>query len=177
MTNRAPIAGLHHFAYPCRDAEETRAFYEDLVGLPLVHCLRASAVPSTGQEQEYAHIFFEMADGSCIAFFDLGTNVQPLPSPNVPSWVHHIALQMPTIDDVTRAKARLEAAGINVLGVTDHGFVKSIYFFDPNGLRVELTTRTESEGFLEEVARTAHDDLADWTAQKQQRLAPPTAHS
>ena len=64
------IKGLYHFAYPCRDAEETRAFYEDVLGLPLVHCMQVDSVPSTGEAGPYAHIFFEMGDGSYIAAFD-----------------------------------------------------------------------------------------------------------
>ncbi len=75
-------------------------------------------------------------------FFDLGDNVKPEPSPNTPAWVTHIAFKVPSVKDVETMKARLEANGIKVLGVTDHGFVKSIYFFDPNGVRLEFTAET-----------------------------------
>ena len=70
----APIHGLHHFAWRCRDAEETRHFYEDLLGLPLAHVIKADTVPSTGEYCPYVHVFFQMRDGSYIAFFDLGDN-------------------------------------------------------------------------------------------------------
>src|SRR5712671_985814 len=73
MDKFVPIRGLHHWAYRCRDAEETRHFYEDLLGLPLVHVVTADHV-STGKSTPFAHVFFELADGSCIAFFDLGDN-------------------------------------------------------------------------------------------------------
>ena len=93
-----PIRGLHHFAWRCRDCEETRAFYEDLLGLPLVHVIRSDVVPSTGEHCPYVHIFFRMGDGSFIAFFDLGDDVKALPSPNTPDWVNHIALRVASVE-------------------------------------------------------------------------------
>src|SRR5690349_7755990 len=123
------IKGLHHFAWRCRDAEETRAFYEDLLGLPLVHVIRNERVPSTGEDNPHVHIFFQMGDGSYIAFFDLGDNVKAEPSPNTPAWVNHVAVQVPTVDELMAARARLQAAGIEVVGVTDHHIIQSIYFF------------------------------------------------
>src|SRR5882757_5885539 len=126
------IHRLHHFAYRCRDAEETRAFYEDILGLPLVGVVRGDQVGSTREEQVFAHIFFEMRDGSHLAFFDLGDGIASAPSPNTPDWVNHIALEVDTLEEVKDAKRRLEAAGVSVLGVTDHHFIQSIYFFDPN---------------------------------------------
>jgi len=166
-----PVHGLHHFAYRCRDAEETRAFYEDLLGLPLAHVIKADHVPSTGEYCPYVHIFFQMADGSYIAFFDLGDDTAPDPSPNTPAWVNHIALKVSSIEDLERAMARLKAAGVEVLGITDHHIIKSIYFFDPNGLRVELTTMTVEEEYMEEAARSAHQEIATWNAEKAARRA------
>ncbi|MGC1302498.1 MAG: VOC family protein [Caulobacteraceae bacterium] len=166
MSELPVIKGLYHFAFPCRDAEETRRFYEDLLGLPLVHCMRSDAVPSSGEKMPYAHIFFEMGDGSYVAFFDLGRNEPPAPSPNTPDWVQHLALEVDSIEAVLRHKQNLEAAGVEVRGLVDHEFVKSIYFFDPNGLRVEITTRTEEPGFLEHAAAEAHAQLADWSRLK-----------
>lgn len=163
---RSKIQKMYHFAFPCRDAEETRAFYEDLLGLPLVHCMEVASVPSSGDPGPYAHIFFEMGDGSYLAFFDLGKNEAPAPSPNTPKWVQHMALEVPTLADIAAAKQRLEAAGVEVLGLVDHEFIKSIYFFDPNGLRLEITTRTEAPGFLQKAADEAHGLLAKWTETK-----------
>ena len=160
------IKGLYHFAFPCRDAEETRAFYEDLLGLPLAHCMKVAAVPSSGEAGPYAHIFFEMGDGSYIAFFDLGRGEMPAPSPNTPRWVQHIALEVDSVAKVEAHKQRLEAAGVEVTGVVDHDFIQSIYFFDPNGLRLEITCRTEASGFLAEARAEAHAALAQWTASK-----------
>ena len=170
MTPAVPIRGLHHFAWRCRDCEETRHFYEDLLGLPLVHVIRADHVPSTGEYCPYVHIFFRMADGSFIAFFDLGDDVKAEPSPNTPAWVNHLALRVDSTEALLAAKARLEAGGIEVLGITDHHIIHSIYFFDPNGIRLELTTPTVSEAEMERLATKAHQEVHDWTREKRQRL-------
>jgi len=162
---------LHHFAWRCRDAEETRAFYEDLLGLPLVHVIKADHVPSTGEYCPYVHIFFELADGSYIAFFDLGDDTNAEPSPNTPSWVNHIALEVKDEAALMTALDRLQAAGVSVIGPTDHGFVKSIYMFDPNGVRLELTARTKGEDYLREIAKQAHGKLDAWTRSKKERAA------
>lgn len=160
------IKSLHHFAYRCRDAEETRRFYEDMLGLPLVHVIQEDHVPSTGEYNPYTHIFFEMKDGSYVAFFDLGDNIAPDPSPNTPAWVNHLALELDSQEELLEAKAKIEAAGIRVLGVTDHGIINSIYFFDPNGLRVELTTRTVDDAHMREHAQAARAKLDAWSARK-----------
>lgn len=170
MTPAVPIRGLHHFAWRCRDCEETRHFYEDLLGLPLVHVIRADRVPSTGEHCPYVHIFFRMADGSFIAFFDLGDDVKALPSPNTPAWVNHLALRVDSTEALLAAKARLEAAGVEVLGITDHHIIESIYFFDPNGIRLELTTPTVPESEMERLAAQAHEEVRAWTQEKRARL-------
>lgn len=165
-----PVRGLHHFAWRCRDSEETRRFYEDLLGLPLVHVIKSDVVPSTGEHCPYVHIFFQMRDGSYIAFFDLGDYVKALPSPNTPDWVNHIALRVDSQADLLAAKARLQAAGVEVLGVTDHHIIESIYFFDPNGIRLELTTPTVPRAEMDAHALRARADLDAWTARKAQLL-------
>jgi len=164
------IRGLHHFAWRCRDAEETRHFYEDLLGLPLVHLIKSDHVPSTGEYCPYVHIFFQLADGSYIAFFDLGDNVRADPSPNTPAWVNHLALEVESEAALAGAKARLEAGGVEVLGVTDHHIIHSIYFFDPNGIRLELTTRIATEEEMQAAEKEAHPALALWTTEKAARL-------
>ena len=174
-TAAAPIHGLHHFAYRCRDAEETRRFYEDLLGLPLWHIIQSDYVPSTGEYCPYTHIFFRMTDGSCVAFFDLGDDVAADPSLNTPSWVNHLALRVDTVADLERIKARLEANGVEVIGVTDHHIFKSIYFFDPNGIRLELSAQLASELQMLEESRTAHDRLAEWTQRKSEWRAQRAA--
>ena len=161
------VGGLHHFAWHCRDAEETRHFYEDLLGLPLAHIIEADRVPSTGEYCPYVHIFFEMADGSFIAFFDLGDDVAAEPSPNTPSWVNHLALRVDSVEKVHEAKRRLEAGGVEVVGVTDHGFIQSIYFFDPNGIRLELTHQPVATESDPQALGRARARLDAWTARKE----------
>ena len=164
-----PVLRLHHFAWRCKDAEETRAFYEDVLGMPLAHIVRAETVPSTGEHCPYVHLFFKMEDNSFIAFFDLGDDVQALPSPNTPAWVNHFAMKVKSEQALERFKTRLEAAGVEVLGVTDHGFVRSIYFFDPNGIRLEFTVDMEDENVSQAAIDTAHRQLRDWVQEKAQR--------
>ena len=165
-----PVLGLHHFAWRCRDCEETRAFYEDLLGLPLVHVIRSDVVPSTGEHCPYVHVFFRMADGSHLAFFDLGDDQVAEPSPNTPAWVNHIALRVESIEALHAAKARLEQAGVEVLGVTDHHVIESIYFFDPNGIRLELTVPTASAEAMARHAQEAHAAVAAWSLEKRATL-------
>jgi glyoxylase I family protein len=164
----AAINGLHHFAYRCKDAEETRHFYEDILGLPLYHIIQSDVVPSTGEYCPYTHIFFRMTDGSCVAFFDLGDDHAAQPSPNTPSWVNHLALHVGSVAELERMKARLLAHNIEVLGVTDHHIFKSIYFFDPNGIRLELCAQLASQEQMNKDQQHARAQLDAWTARKQQ---------
>lgn len=164
-----PIHRLHHFAWRCRDAGETRAFYEDVLGLPLTHVIRADTVPSTGEHCPYVHLFFTLGDGSSVAFFDLGDDEAAQPSPNTPAWVNHLALKVGSLASLETAKRRLQEAGVEVLGITDHGFVRSIYFFDPNGIRLELTADM-TEGIVSDGARrNAREALDRWLAEKAAR--------
>ncbi len=164
----APIHQLHHFAYRARDAEETRHFYEDILGLPLYHIIQSDHVPSTGEYCPYTHFFFRLQDGSFIAFFDLGNDEAALPSPNTPAWVNHISFRVDSQQALRDMKERLEANGVEVLGITDHHIFHSIYFFDPNGVRLELTAQLADEFQMLQESKTAHARLAEWTARKQQ---------
>ena len=164
----AAVQQLHHYAYKARDAEETRHFYEDILGLPLYHIIQSDYVPSTGEYCPYTHFFFRLQDGSFIAFFDLGDDVKPDPSPNTPLWVNHIAFRVNTVQELENTKARLQAHGVDVLGVTDHHIFKSIYFFDPNGIRLELAAQVASAEEMHKNSTTARARLDAWTARKAQ---------
>jgi len=170
VAGKIAIKGLNHVAWRCIDAERTRQFYEDLLGLPLAHIIRSECVPSTGEYAPYCHLFFEMRDGSYIAFFDIRDGRGATLSSEMPKWLHHFAFEVDTIEEVRSIKERLEKAGIEVLGVTDHHFIQSIYFFDPNGLRLEVTTRTESEEYMNAAKQQAHAALAEWTATKRSQM-------
>jgi len=177
----APVLQLHHYAYRARDAEETRHFSEDILGLPLYHIIQSDYVPSSGENCPYTHFFFRLQDGSYIAFFDLGDDEASLPSPNTPTWVNHIAFRVKSIQDLEDTKKRLRAHNIEVLGVTDHQIFKSIYFFDPNGIRLELTVQTADEAQMLEESKTAHAKLKSWSDRKMQwrlkRLSGETTKS
>ncbi|MCC2673477.1 MAG: lyase-like protein [Ramlibacter sp.] len=164
----APIQQLHHFAYRAKDAEETRHFYEDILGLPLYHIIQSDMVPSTGEYCPYTHFFFRLQDGSFIAFFDLGDDQAAEPSPNTPGWVNHISFRVDSVQDLLDMKARLEAHGVEVLGITDHHIFDSIYFFDPNGVRLELSAQRADEFEMLQESKTAHARLKEWTARKEQ---------
>ena len=164
----APIQQLHHYAYRARDAEETRHFYEDILGLPLYHIIQSDYVPSTGEYYPYTHFFFRLQDGSFIAFFDLGDDESALPSPNTPIWVNHVAFRVNTVAELESMRTRLQAHGVDVLGVTDHHVFKSIYFFDPNGIRLELSADVASAEQMELESHSARARLDAWSERKAQ---------
>jgi catechol 2,3-dioxygenase-like lactoylglutathione lyase family enzyme len=132
------IKGLHHNAYRCRDSEQTRQFYEDFLGLPLSGSLEISET-KTGRPTSVLHTFYKLGDGSYLAFFE---------APDMPfAWKAqhdfdlHIALEVapPVLGEML---AKGKALGMETRGISDHGFVHSIYFRDPNGYVIELTART-----------------------------------
>jgi catechol 2,3-dioxygenase-like lactoylglutathione lyase family enzyme len=151
------IQGLHHNAYRCRDSEETRAFFEDFLGLPLVSAFEID-------EARALHTFFQMADGSCLAFFEVpGT---PFEFKRQDALDLHIALGVD--NDVFEAMlCKAQAEGKEVRGPVDHGFVRSIYFHDPNGYIIELTASTGvRQEMMDPVLSKPHDALARWQASK-----------
>ena len=83
--------------------------------------------------------------------------------------MNHIALRVDSVGAVEEAKRRLEAAGVSVLGVTDHHFIKSIYFFDPNGIRLELTAYTGPDEYVAKKERSALEECVAWTREKAAR--------
>ena len=134
------LLGLHHFAWKCCDIDETTAFYTGILGLPVTHIIEEDYVPSTGEYAPYTHIFFTMLDGSSIAFFDL--NDGEATETTCDPWVVHFAFKVQDEKELLLAKTKLEQNGVDVIGPTDHGFIRSIYFFDPNNLRLEITYDT-----------------------------------
>jgi catechol 2,3-dioxygenase-like lactoylglutathione lyase family enzyme len=153
------VASLHHFAYRCRDAEETRQFYEDVLGFPLAVAVTHDRVPSTGEHHPYVHIFFELGDGSMVAFFDLFDGRACTPDPETPAWVNHLALRVADRVALEQARARLVAEGVEVTGIVDHGWFDSIYCFDPNGVRLEFVSPTAPPDALAAKREVAHDVL------------------
>ncbi|MGI9336691.1 MAG: VOC family protein [Gammaproteobacteria bacterium] len=156
------IKGLHHAAYRCRDTEETRAFYEDFLGLPLVEAL-AIGKTKTGRSANVLHTFFQMDDGSCLAFFEApGT---PFEFKEQHDFDLHIALTVEP-DTLEQMLEKGRASGIDTRGPADHGFIKSIYFRDPNGYVVELAAPTTATGESSFDPGTAHATLTTWQSSK-----------
>ena len=132
------ILGLHHYAYKCKDLNETIHFYKDILNLPYVHKIDKDYVPSTNSYDPYTHIFFQLKDGSHIAFFDTKDN--KVAKYDCADWINHISFNVESLKDLYIAKNKLLDNNIDVIGPTKHDdFITSIYFFDPNGLRLELT--------------------------------------
>lgn len=158
---------LHHAAFRCKDAAETSRFYTEVLGLKFAHAMGEDHVPSTGKYSPHVHIFFEMEDGSNIAFFECPQD-EGEPSgrdPSTPAWVQHFAFEVADIATLMQAKKDLEAKGLSVVGPTNHDdFITSIYFFDPSGHRLELTTRTCDVARYSEFEAEAPRVLALWNA-------------
>jgi len=157
---------LHHVAYRCRDAAETTEFYTHTLGLKFSHAIMQDRVPSTQAWNPHLHVFFEMADGSSIAFFELPEAGPMQRDPNTPDWVQHLALEVEDMPTMLEGVRRLRDRGIEVIGPIDHSFCKSVYFFDPSGHRLEMTVRTGDEGDASRYAEQAKTILAAWQAQK-----------
>jgi catechol 2,3-dioxygenase-like lactoylglutathione lyase family enzyme len=167
---------LHHVAYRCMDAQTTHDFYANLLGLKFAMMLNQEHVPSTGEYWPHTHIFFEMEDGSYIAFFELLTAPAPQKDKNTPEWVQHLALEVDDLDTLNAAKVRLTEAGVKVLGPVDHDFCQSIYFFDPSGHRLEMSVRSDEPGELAQAEAQAALELEVWNRLKQQHLQKAAAH-
>ena len=134
------IKGLHHFAWKCVNAQETIDFYNGILKLPHVHTIEKDYVPSTGEYAPYKHIFFGMDNGGHIAFFDTGDGKGA--TTDCDDWIVHFAFEVNDTEDVDAWYKKLIDNDINVIGPTNHdNWIYSIYFFDPNGLRLEITTR------------------------------------
>jgi len=157
------IKGLHHNAYRCRDSEETRKFYEEFLGLPLVNAFEITET-KTGRQTHVLHSFYQMDDGSFLAFFEAPG--QPFDFKAQHDYDLHIAVEVDHAD-LAPMLARGQAAGIETRGISDHGFIDSIYFRDPNGYVVELTARRpDHDAQVDQARKTVHAELARWQAAK-----------
>ncbi|MBC7520127.1 MAG: VOC family protein [Sandarakinorhabdus sp.] len=163
----AQLNGIHHSAYRCRDAEETRAFYEDLLGLPLAAALEEEREPGSGRKNPFVHIFFKLGDGNYIAFFDAPQSAGPESFTLVHGFDRHVAFEVADEAAMIDWRDRLNAANVPCFGPIDHGFVKSVYFSDPNGLPLEITTRVAAhDAIMAQEAAHARAVVDGWTAKK-----------
>ena len=166
MTAVPKILGIHHSAYLCRDAEETRDFYCNVLGMRMRATLAIMKRPGTDEDLRYMHLFFEMEDGNYIAFFDLPDSVsEDLFYKKDGMHEYHFAFELADLDAQQAFKDRLENLGLPVRGPIDHGFVTSIYFHDPNGLQLEFTVKAERhEAIMAEEEAKSAEILAQWAA-------------
>lgn len=160
---RPPFHSFHHPAIKCFDAEETRSFYEDVLGLPL----NAAVVindDGRGGDFYFMHIFFRMADGDFIAFFDKDSEIKPDIFKQFGENDFRLGLRVGTEAELDAIAKRLSAAGVDFKGPVDHGFVKSIYCKDPNDLNLEISVPAENhEEMIAREKERARDVLAGWT--------------
>jgi catechol 2,3-dioxygenase-like lactoylglutathione lyase family enzyme len=152
----APLQGVHHVAYRCKDAKETVDFYREALGMQFQLAIAEDKVPSTGEPDPYMHVFLE-------AFFELPTREDMGRDEKTPRWVQHIAFRVGTLDELLETKQHLEQMGVDVLGPTHHGIFKSIYFFDPNGHRIELAADIGTPEQMKQLRDVADDMLDEWS--------------
>ena len=158
--------GFHHVAYRCNDAKETIEFYQTHLGMDFQLAIAEDHVPSTGAYDPYMHIFMDAGNGNVLAFFELPEQPDMDRDRNTPEWVQHIALRVESLEHLLSAKESLEATGIEVLGPTHHGIFKSIYFFDPNGHRLELAADIHTPEQMSSLKAVAPDMIAEWSITK-----------
>ena len=151
------IDRIHHVAYRCNDAKETVLWYQKMLKMDFVLAIAENEVPSTKEPDPYMHVFLDAGQGNVLAFFELPTRAPMGRDPNTPEWVQHIAFKVASREVLLNFRAHLESQGVEVLGVTDHGVFHSIYFFDPNGHRLELACPDP-----EEQAKLARLDAVKW---------------
>lgn len=160
------IQRIHHVAYRCIDAKQTVEFYRDLLGMEFLLAIAEDEVPSTKAPDPYMHVFLDAGMGNVLAFFEIPNSPTMGRDENTPAWVQHIAFEVESMDELLEKKQQLETAGLDVLGPTDHTIFKSIYFFDPNGHRIELVANTVEPGMLNELKRVAPAMLEEWSITK-----------
>ena len=157
------IKGLHHDAYRCRDSEETRKFYEDFLGMPLAGTLEIGKT-KTGRETSVLHTFFRLDDGSFLAFFEAPD--MPFEFKDQHDFDLHIALEVEK-DVLLEMFETGKKAGMEIRGISDHEFIDSIYFRDPNGYVVELTAkRPNHDAAMDPATNGARAKLDAWQAEK-----------
>jgi len=157
---------LHHYAFPTKDQEATRAFYEDVIGLPLVATWsEAEALGGSESRSEYCHTFFELGDGSALAFFQFSdpADAARFDPDYIPTQFRHIALNV-TREVQDGIAQRLESRGEKPR-VVNHGYCRSLYTRDPNGLFLEFTVDADNmEQIAKERSVDAHETLKRWLA-------------
>lgn len=167
MMGQLKIDKIHHVAYRCKDAKETVEWYVKHLNMDFVLAIAEDQVPSTKEPDPYMHVFLDAGMGNVLAFFELPTKEPMGRDENTPEWVQHIAFQVADRETLLGFRSKLEEAGIEVLGVTDHSLFHSIYFFDPNGHRIELACPDANEAAkLKRLDEVKWEMLNEWAETK-----------
>lgn len=166
MTAPVSLRRIHHVAYRCHDAAKTVAWYQRVLGMAYITAFAEDHVPSTGAYDPYMHVFLDAGGGNVLAFFELPHQPPMGRDANTPDWVQHLAFEVADMDALYAAKAHIAAQGVAVIGPTFHGIFRSIYFFDPNGHRLELACNIGTPDQYAELRRVAPLMLAEWTQTK-----------
>lgn len=168
------LNSFHHVAFRCRDSEETAHFYTEILGLKFSHAVANDYVGSTGEFSPHLHTFFELDDGSSIAFFEVPLSPPKQKDPNTPAWVEHVAFRMRSYEEFKIFQKRLDDNKVEYLGPMEHYPDQySIYFFDPNGIRLELNVPAPIDPVKR--AATAQRILGDWELRKSKGFTPEKA--
>ncbi len=157
---------IHHVAYRCKDAKETVDFYQRVLNMDFQLAFAENQVPSTKEPDPYMHVFLDAGMGNVLAFFELPTREPMDRDRNTPQWVQHIAFEVEDFDALVKAKQHVESEGLDVIGPVNHGIFQSIYFFDPNGHRLELVANTQTQEQIDELKRVAPAMLEEWSQTK-----------
>jgi catechol 2,3-dioxygenase-like lactoylglutathione lyase family enzyme len=160
------IQRIHHVAYRCNNAKETVAFYQSVLGMDFQLAIAENEVPSTKAPDPYMHVFLDAGNGNVLAFFEIPNSPPMQKDINTPEWVQHIAFEVADIGALLAAKKHIEDHGLEVLGPVEHTIFKSIYFFDPNGHRLELAVNTAKPGMLERLHDVAPAMIDEWDKTK-----------
>ena len=153
---------IHHVAYRCHDAKATVEWYGRHLDMPFMLAIAENEVPSTHAPDPYMHVFLDAGGGNVLAFFELPTKPTMGRDLNTPDWVQHIAFEVASVEVLLAKKAQLEASGIAVIGPTNHTLFQSIYFFDPNGHRLELAANTGTAAMYQALDDVKWPMLEEW---------------
>ena len=157
---------IHHVAYRCKDAKETVEFYPRVMGMDFKLAIAENEVPSTKAPDPYMHVFLDAGMGNVLAFFELPNSPEMGRDEKTPAWVQHIAFEVEDMDALEAAKTHIEGEGLDVLGPVNHGIFKSIYFFDPNGHRLELAANTGTPEQMKQLNEVAPLMIEEWSQTK-----------
>jgi catechol-2,3-dioxygenase len=161
-----PVQSIHHLAFRCRDAAETRKFYTEVMGLEFAAAVPSENDPASGEEHRYLHLFFKMHDGNFVAFFDDPASAEAEHFQARNPFDAHFAMGVNTQEELLSFKSHWESLGLETVGPLDHHYCQSIYTYDPNGIPVEITWKAhDHDEILRKSAAQADELIARWTAE------------